>query len=90
MRPGGVAVMDAAERQLLLDELEEERGPATEAWLQRVRELLDGRPSQAPLEELAQAAAEAGDWRRAGLLWRQCLRPQPPDPRTVVRTPGWW
>lgn len=40
-----------------------------------------GLGDEAAVEAAAQAAAAAGDWQRAGLLWRQLLRPKTPGSR---------
>lgn len=84
------------ERAELLQALGETRHTSNAAWLEEVlqhaQEALDlpASTGEAPadLVRAAQAAA-AGDWRQAGLLYRQRLRPPSPQPDThAIRTPG--
>lgn len=84
------------ERAELLQALGEAWHASNAAWLEEVlrhaQEALDPPASTgdlpADLARAAQAAA-AGDWRQAGLLYRQLLRPPSPQPDAhAIRTPG--
>ena len=95
------------ELAVLVGELAEELQPATAAWVVEALALLGAageaaerlrcraaalREAGSGLEQ-ADAAAAAGDWRRAGLLYRQLLRPdgmeRPMEPRPFRRPDSW-
>ena len=108
------------QQQVLLEELDQELGPSSAAWIVQALELLQATqpwpnrelralaeelrqralvllspvgdshssslaepmaPAQLlPLELQAEQAMAAGDWRQAGLLWQQLLRPPVQSP----------
>ena len=112
------------QQQVLLEELDQELGPSSAAWIVQALELLqatqpwpnrevralaeelrqralvllspaeDSHPSSRssslaepmapaqplPLDLQAERAMAAGDWRQAGLLWQQLLRPPVQSP----------
>lgn len=90
------------ERSALLQALRETWHASNAHWLEEVLQHaqapLDpaqlGPAQTADLAQEAAAAATRGNWRQAGLLYRQLLRPAPPLPPEAsahpLRTPGSW
>lgn len=83
--------MDRSERQLLLQELQEEQHTLTATWIAKAVALLDD--PVAPNPEALMAAAAQDDWRQAGVQWQRCLRPKPPERPELLsslKKQGWW